>query len=121
MLRSRPGIVYAEVLAERDGDAYCYTIESEVGVDIRKSLFYALAERNWPLIGMEALGMSLEDIFITIVDQTSAKNRYERRGTKSRRQRSNIEAEVAKNIVEKTEKKSSEFGGLFDDDNEDKK
>ena len=29
----------------------------------------------------------------------------------------NIEAEVAKNIMAKSEKKSSEFSGLFDDDN----
>ncbi|MBQ7383304.1 MAG: ATP-binding cassette domain-containing protein [Clostridia bacterium] len=121
MLRSKPGIVYAEVLAQRDGDAYTYTIESDVGVDIRKTLFYSLAEKNWPLIGLEALGMSLEDIFITIVDQTSSKNRYERRGSKNRRQRSNIEAEVAKSMVEKAEQKSSEFSGLFDDDTEDNK
>ena len=43
MLREKPGIVYAEVLAERDGDAYTYMIESAVGVDIRKNLFYSLA------------------------------------------------------------------------------
>ena len=64
MLRSRPGIVYAELLPQRDGDAYCYMIESEVGVDIRKSLFYTLAEKKWALIGLEAMGMSLEEIFI---------------------------------------------------------
>ncbi|MBR6795488.1 MAG: ATP-binding cassette domain-containing protein, partial [Clostridia bacterium] len=29
MLRTKPGIVYAEVLPQRDGDAYSYTIESE--------------------------------------------------------------------------------------------
>ena len=67
-LRSRNGIVYAEVQSQRDGDAYCYMIESEVGVDIRKNLFYSLAEKNWPLVGLEAVGMSLEDIFINIVD-----------------------------------------------------
>ena len=116
MLKSKPGIVYAELLPQRDGDAYTYMIESDVGVDIRKTLFYSLAEKNWPLIGLESLGMSLEDIFITIVDQTSAKNRYERRGSKNRRQRDNIEAEIAKNIVAKAEKKSSEFSGLFDDE-----
>ena len=68
MLKDKPGIVYAEVLAERDGEAYTYTIESEYGVDIRKNLFYTLAEKGWPLIGMEALGMSLEDIFISLVE-----------------------------------------------------
>ena len=81
MLRSRPGIVYAEVLAQRDGDAYCYNIESEVGVDIRKSLFYALAEKNWPIIGLESLGMNLEDVFISLIDKkVSSKSIAKNRG-----------------------------------------
>ena len=123
MLKAKPGIVYAELLAEKDGDAYTYMIESEVGVDIRKSLFYTLAEKKWALIGLEAVGMSLEDIFITIVDQTSTKNRYERRSTKGRKANigSRIESDIAKNIVEKNEKSSSEFSGLFDEEDKNEK
>ena len=83
MLRAMQGISYAEVLAERDGDAYTYMIESEYGVDIRKKLFYQLAERSWPIIGMEALGMSLEDIFISVVDK-SEEGKGGRLGTQSR-------------------------------------
>ena len=119
MLRSRAGIVYAEVLAERDGDAYCYTIESEVGVDIRKSLFYTLAERNWPLIGMEALGMSLEDVFIAIVDQTEAnKNRYAKKdGKKAQKRRGDAEKDIAAEVIKNTGKKQGgEFSALFGDD-----
>ncbi len=99
-LKSHPGIVYAEILSGRDGDAYTYMIESEVGIDIRKSLFFALADRKWALIGLEALGMSLEDIFITIVDQSSAKSRYEKR-SKSSSRRMVAETEVAKKMVNK--------------------
>lgn len=117
MLRSKPGILHAEVLANRDGDAYCYQIESEVGVDIRKNLFYTLAEKNWPLIGMEALGMSLEDIFIAIVDQASPKNRYERKTVRSRANRPSEEERIAKRLMETTEKKQGgEFSALFGSD-----
>ena len=70
MLKSMQGVAYAEALAERDGDAYTYMIESELGVDIRKKLFYQLSERGWPLIGLESLGMNLEDIFISVVDKS---------------------------------------------------
>ena len=101
-LKSRPGIIYAELLAQRDGDAYTYMIESEVGVDIRKNLFFALAEKKWPLIGLEALGMSLEDIFITIVDQTASKARYERRKRAPSLTGKETETEIAKKIIEKT-------------------
>ena len=122
MLRSRPGITYAEVMPQRDGDAYCFTIESEVGVDIRKSLFYTLAEKNWPLIGMEALGMSLEDIFIAIVDQSSGKARYERRErTRQTKNRADAEQSVAKRVIENAGKKQGgELSALFGDDEEDK-
>ena len=99
-LKNRPGIIYAELLAQRDGDAYTYMIESEVGIDIRKNLFFALAEKRWALVGLEALGMSLEDIFITIVDQTSAKSRYERK-KKSTGKRNEAEIEVAKKMANK--------------------
>ena len=112
MLKSRPGIVYAEAMPTRDGEAYVYMIESEVGVDIRKSLFYALAERNWPMIGLEAQGMSLEDIFITIVDKSNEIKT--RRATRARTaQGANaIEQNVAQSILERTarENNTSEFG-----------
>ena len=118
MLRSKPGIVSAEVLAQRDGDAYSYVIESEVGIDIRKNLFYTLAEKNWPLIGMEALGMSLEDIFIAIVDQSAPKSRYERRAPKAGAKQSQADS-VAKTLVDNADKSVAKgrYSSLFDDDN----
>ena len=68
-LRSRTGIIYAEVGEERDGDAYSYKIECAAGVDMRKNLFFSLAEKGWPIIGLESVGTNLEDIFISLIDQ----------------------------------------------------
>ncbi len=105
MLRNMSGICYAEVLAARDGDAYTYMIESDVGVDIRKKLFFTLAEKKWPMIGMEALGMSIEDIFIAVVDKSA---NDERRYTDRKKSRSidagraAAEKEMADQIMEKT-------------------
>ena len=73
MLRSRPGIKRVERQTERDGDAYSYVIESEAGVDIRKSLFFALAQNNWPLVGLEPVGEDLEAVFIKLVDRAENK------------------------------------------------
>ena len=119
MLRSRPGVSGADLLPQRDGEAYTYLVESDPGVDIRKSLFFALAEKGWPMIGMEASGMSLEDIFIAIVDQTGAKKtRHERRNT-GRRAKGAAEQDMARSILEKTEKKQGgEFSALFEEDDE---
>ena len=106
LLRNLPGICYAEVLAARDGDAYTYMIESEVGIDIRKKLFWALAERKWPLIGLEALGMSIEDIFIAVVDKTAPEAQAAKAKKKTRYEgvRAAEEKELASDIVEKTVK-----------------
>ena len=112
MLKGMQGISYAEALAERDGDAYTYLIESEYGVDIRKKLFYQLAEHAWPMIGMEALGMSLEDIFITVVDKseesklnTGVQGRIKRRSRAQ--EKSAIEREVGASLYEEAQRQRS--------------
>lgn len=98
-LRNMAGITYAEVLAARDGDAYTYMIESEVGIDIRKKLFWTMAEKKWSMIGLEALGMSIEDIFIAVVDKTGARRPNEKA---PRTRRATAERDIAGEIVEKT-------------------
>ncbi len=72
ILKKLPGVVACEPLSERDGDAIAFAIEAKSGIDIRKAMFYALAEKNYPLMGLEAIGMSLEDIFIKLVDKEGA-------------------------------------------------
>jgi ABC-2 type transport system ATP-binding protein len=120
MLKSKPGIVYAEALAQRDGEAYTYTIESEVGVDIRKSLFYTLAEKKWPLVGLEAQGMSLEDIFISIVDKSNDERKAGVRDNrvKVKKAHTSLETDVANQIFEKTKEEQgrTDFSGLFEED-----
>ncbi|MBR6808235.1 MAG: ATP-binding cassette domain-containing protein [Clostridia bacterium] len=74
-LRSLRGIVFSEPTGERDGDSYCFRIKSETGVDIRKPLFYMLAEKNWPLMGLEPQGMNLEDVFVRIMDNDMKKSK----------------------------------------------
>ncbi len=77
LLRSRQGVLRVERQSERDGEAYTYIIESEPGVDIRKNLFFALAQNNWALVGLEPVGENLEEVFIRLVDR--ADNRKQSR------------------------------------------
>ena len=111
-LKAMPGVVYAELTPERDGDASAYVIESEVGADIRKRLFATLSEKNWPLIGLEALGMSLEDVFINIVDDSV--NVTEGKGSRGKRKyendskRSPDSRDVARQIMESTRARAEE-------------
>lgn len=100
-LRSRRGVVYAEMRSGRDGDAYSYMIETELGSDIRKELFYALAEKSWPLVGLEAIGMSLEDIFISIVDHASGVKGNDK-GSSNRSKARRAEQNAAREILNRT-------------------
>ena len=108
MLKSKPGIVYAELLAERDGDAYTYMVESAVGIDVRKTLFYTLAEKGWPLVGLESLGMNLEDIFISIVDTTDKPVRRDNRRRVVRNTKDALEKEFAGEMIKKAQSSSDD-------------
>lgn len=83
MLRAHAGIKSVEQTGEGDKGIYTYTIESDPNTDIRSSLFTALAERAWPLMGLEELGASLEDIFISIVDSRFAAEDKEKKARAS--------------------------------------
>ena len=112
-IKEIPGVCYAEAETTRDGEAYVFTVESEMGADNRKKLFFTLAQKGWAMIGLEAVGMSLEDIFISVVDQTekekTVSRRYER-STKKRvqRDRSMLETELAQSMVKDAEAKREE-------------
>jgi len=112
-LRSRSDISFVEALPERDGDAYTFQVESSPGIDIRKSLFWALAERHWPLMGLETVGMSLEDVFIAIVNQSDEeeprKKGGPRQGRRGTRTSTDIEKDLAQTILESTAEKQSEI------------
>ena len=115
-LKNMQGIAYAEALAQKDGDAYTYMIESDFGVDVRKKLFFELSERGWAMIGLESLGMSLEDIFITVVDKTEedkpqqASSRYSRNDSRkrTRRTRTTLEKDLADDLVKDAAQKREE-------------
>ena len=64
-----PGVVYSNVMSE-DGDTCRILIESNRSIDTRKPLFNLLAEKHWPLLDVETLGVSIEDIFISVVNDS---------------------------------------------------
>ena len=73
-LKDVAGIRTVDVLGKRDTDSISYLIESEERVDARKPLFYTLASKGWPLVGLEGMELSLEDIFIRLVSDNRKKN-----------------------------------------------
>jgi len=82
VLKKVPSVTYVEALAEHELDSTTYLIESEPGVDIRKPLFSVLADNGFPLIGLEAMGISLEDIFLSLVDVSDQANKVKKKKIK---------------------------------------
>lgn len=72
-LRSLPGLRYAELVGERELGSNAFLLESDPGLDVRKSLFQLCAAKGWPLIGITAVGLNLEEIFLSVVDETALK------------------------------------------------
>ena len=68
------------MLGKRDTDSISYLIESEDRVDVRKPLFYTLASKGWPLVGLEGMELNLEDIFIRLVGEQQRKGRASKGG-----------------------------------------
>ncbi|MBE6647988.1 MAG: ATP-binding cassette domain-containing protein [Ruminococcaceae bacterium] len=74
-IRNIYGVKNIEVLGKRDTDSISYYIESEERVDIRKLLFSSLAKAGYPLIGLEGVEASLEDIFISLTNRASGEDK----------------------------------------------
>ncbi len=73
-LKSVTGIVYAEMIGTTEAGSKSYLIESEPDIDIRKPLFRVLASKDFPMIELQAPETSLEDIFISIVNEAPEEN-----------------------------------------------
>lgn len=62
------GVKTCKCQGEKERGVFDFAIESQPGVDVRRPLFYALADKRMPMIGLRALDMSLEDIFLQLVE-----------------------------------------------------
>ncbi|MBE6671246.1 MAG: ATP-binding cassette domain-containing protein [Ruminococcaceae bacterium] len=83
-LKALQGISRVDYIGAADLEGHSYMIESEPGIDIRKTLFYMLSRNNWPLIGIDAMGATLEDIFISLVDKKSDNKTSKRKKAKAK-------------------------------------
>ena len=74
-VRSLPGVVSADLMPQSEVDCITLAVTAEPNVDIRKPLFNLLAKNSWPLIGLNAMGVSLEDIFIRLTSGKAEKRK----------------------------------------------
>ncbi len=78
------GVKKVTPTTERDMDSYAYLIESERGIDIRKSLFNLCASRSWPIFGLAPSGTDLESVFIKLVDNAEGIGKTKKKSIKEK-------------------------------------
>ena len=69
LLKGLHGINDVTVQGKFDSDSVSYVVECAAGVDMRKPIFSLMAQNHYPIIGFEAQGLDLEDVFMTAVDE----------------------------------------------------
>ncbi|MDD6094885.1 MAG: ABC transporter, partial [Clostridia bacterium] len=77
-LREVDGVLSVQVSGGSERDSFTYHVESEAGRDVRRDIFFKMAERGFPIIELTREGVSLEDVFIKLTD-TQSGSRKERR------------------------------------------
>ena len=65
-LRSIDGVKSVILRADNGDGTANFAVESAPNVDIRKPMFFRLAEAGYPILSLKPLDMSLEDIFVRL-------------------------------------------------------
>ncbi len=66
LLKSISGIKYVKSLGRKEKGSMDFIIESEPNVDVRPLIFTALAQANMPILSLQSVDLSLEDIFLEV-------------------------------------------------------
>jgi len=61
------GVKYVEPNSEREDDVINYIVESDKDIDVRRPIFFSMAQAGYPIIELKPLNLSLEDIFLQVV------------------------------------------------------
>lgn len=75
LLRGLPGVTKVQEVGVKEGDAFSFYVEASNGIDVRKPMFKALANKGWPIMGLENTDGELEDVFVRLIDDSTKKKR----------------------------------------------
>ena len=71
-LKALDGVAYVEAGKDMGGETV-YKIESKDGLDIRRAVFELCAKNNTPILSMETVTASLEDVFMNVTREVQKK------------------------------------------------
>ena len=68
LIRTIPGVKQVTLLGKREKDAVEFSVEVAKETDVRGEIFRRLAERNWPILMMQPNELTLEQIFVRLIE-----------------------------------------------------
>ena len=78
------GVLSVAARGNFDADSVTYAVSCAAGVDMRKPIFRKMALLQYPIIGMEAQGLDLENLFLSAVGEDGAE-RSKKTGKRGKR------------------------------------
>ena len=66
LLKPIHGVKYVKSLGRKEKNSIDFIVESEPNVDVRPLVFTALAQANMPILSLQAVDLTLEDIFLEV-------------------------------------------------------
>ncbi|MBE6904491.1 MAG: ATP-binding cassette domain-containing protein [Ruminococcaceae bacterium] len=69
VLKNIDGVKYCEPTTSFEKGTCDFLIEAQSGIDIRRPMFKALAEKDMPILELKPVDMTLEDAFLNIVGE----------------------------------------------------
>ena len=92
ILRSIDGVQFADVTVQAEPGTFDFLVEAKPNVDIRKPMFTALAKAGYPILQLKSMDLSLEDIFLKLVEDKKRERNPQNKAPKK------VSAEAALNV-----------------------
>ena len=80
LLSRVPGVQNAVSLGEKEPGIYEYAVTPAEGQDVRREISTRLAARNWLIMGMRSMEMTLEDVFVSLTRENLSMARKNKKG-----------------------------------------
>lgn len=79
VLRRIPEIQQIRTLGSREAGSYDYSMKAEPTAEVRRKLFYQLAEKKWPLLELKSTAGTLEELFLQLTAEDAGNGAADRR------------------------------------------
>ena len=83
LLTRVPGVEQVASLGEKEPGVFEFAVTPKEGEDVRREISTRLAARNWAIMGMRSMEMTLEDVFVSLTRENLPSLRKSKKGVRA--------------------------------------